>query len=227
MRPVQMFVNKRIVLTILSFSVALGVAGITAGCSPKLQPPVRIGAIVWPGYECLFLARAIDAFGGAPVKLVDYPSTPEVIRSFQNRAIEAACLTADEFLRLAGDEPDLRAILVMDISRGADAILVQPHIPDLQSLKGKRIGVELNAIGAYMLTVALQSAGIGKEDVTIVPVGNDLHEKAFLDRSVDAVVTFEPHRTRLLNAGAKNIVRQFQVLRQNHGLARRPPIAPG
>ena len=196
----------------------------SAGCSPSLQPPVRIGAIAWPGYEGLFLARALGAFGSAPVKLVDYPSTPEVIRSFRNGAIEAACLSADEFLRLAADEPDLRAILVMDISRGADALVVHPHIANLPSLSGKRVGVELNAIGAYMLTLALRSAGLKKDEITVVPLSNDLHEQAFLERSIDAVVTFEPHRTRLLKSGATVLfdssnleppVMDFLVVRQS------------
>jgi NitT/TauT family transport system substrate-binding protein len=40
-------------------------------------------------------------------------------------------------------------------------------------------------------------------DITVVPMGADEHEAAFAAGKVDAVVTFEPVRTRLLHQGGK------------------------
>ena len=174
-----------------------------SGCSLNPEPPLRVGANIWPGYECLFIARSLGLFQPRPIKLVEYASAPEVVRAFKNRAIEVAALTGDEFLRLAATQPDVCAILMMDISKGADALLARPEHTSLADLRGKKVGVEVNALGGYMLTRALSSAGIRKDEVEVVPVENDQHQKAFADGRVDAVVSFEPHRSRLLKDGAR------------------------
>ncbi len=162
-----------------------------------------MGVNIWPGYECLFIARSLRLFGSQPIKLVEYPSTPEVIRAFTNRAIEFAALTGDEFLRLSADEPELRAILVMGFSKGADAVIGRPELTSLRDLRRRKVGVEINALGVYMLTRALAHAGLAREEVEIVPLENDGHVSAFKQGRVDAVVTFEPHRAKLLKDGGK------------------------
>lgn len=58
--------------------------------------PLRIGTLVWPGYEPLYLARERGYLDPKSVRLVEYPSNSEVTRAFRNRAIEAAALTFDE-----------------------------------------------------------------------------------------------------------------------------------
>jgi len=125
-----------------------------------------------------------------------------VVRAFKNRAIEFAALTGDEFLRLAAEEPDVRAVLVMDISKGADALIGKTE-QSLKELCGKKIGVEVNALGVYMLTRALSVAGLKKDQVQIVPLENDQHVTAFYQGRVDALVTFEPHRSKLLKQGGR------------------------
>jgi len=56
-----------------------------------------------------------------------------------------------------------------------------------------------------MLSRALQKSGITPQDVIIVPVTLEEHESAYLSDQVDAVVTFDPQRSRLVDAGA-NVV---------------------
>jgi NitT/TauT family transport system substrate-binding protein len=182
-----------------------------SGCGLDLQPPIRIGANIWPGFECLFIARSLRLFGDKSVKLVEYPSSPETIRAFKNRAIEIAAMTADEFLRLSAEEPELRAFLVTDFSRGADALVGRAGHRYIRDLRGKKVGVELNALGVYMLTRALNQGGVAKEDIEIVPVENDQHFAAFTGGRVDAVVTFEPHRSKLLDHGGRVLFDSSQI----------------
>jgi len=195
----QLFVTRR------RFFQLMATAGCTfwSGCGLNPEPPIRVGANIWPGFECLFIARSLRLFGDKPVKLVEYPSTPEVIRAFKNRAIEIAAMTGDEFLRLSGEQPDLRAFLITDFSKGADALIGRDEVKSLKDLRGKRIGVEVNALGVYMLARALRKGGVNKEELEIVPVDNDQHLAAFSAGKVDAVVTFEPYRTKLLKQGGR------------------------
>lgn len=166
---------------------------------------LRIGTNVWPGYEPLYLARDLAFYDATPVRLVEYSSASQVSRAFRNGAIDAAALTLDEVLRLAQHDFEPCVVLVLDVSMGGDAILAKPAYTDLASLRGRRIGVESTALGAYVLSRALQQAGMDEADVHIVPLEVDEHERAFLDGRLDAVVTFEPVRSRLLAAGAVQV----------------------
>lgn len=188
---------------VLSLGTLAGASCFLGGCSLNPGPPLRVGAIVWPGYEPLFLARALGAFERRPIKLVEYPSTPEAIRAFRNGALEVVALTGDEFLRLAAVEPTARAFLVTDFSHGADALIAHPEVESLQKLAGQRVGVEVNAAGVFVLTRALDSAGMRTSDIQVVPVDNDQHGSAFERKAVQAVVTFEPTRTRILKSGGR------------------------
>src|SRR5262245_54856460 len=168
---------------------------LVVGCDSNPPPLLRVGTSSWPGYEPLHLAADLKYFGRATrLRLVEYSSATQTLRAFRNGSIEVATLTLDEVLLLAEDVPDLGVVLVMDSSRGADALLGRADMAKVADLRGRRVGYEASATGAYMLSRALEMAGLGASDVTPVPVQFDEHEKAFTNRLVDAIVTFEPAR---------------------------------
>lgn len=174
------------------------------GCREPEQP-LRVGCNMWPGYEPLHLARELGLYDRHSVQVIHFPSTTEVIRAYRNRVIDVAAITADEALLVAETQPDQRIILVLDVSKGADAIMANPAFPTMKSLKGKRIGVEPNALGAYVLARALETSGLEVSNVVVVPVGLEAHEESMLSNRVDAIVTFEPRRSRLLAAGMVSV----------------------
>jgi NitT/TauT family transport system substrate-binding protein len=180
-------------------------------CRHKNYAPLRIGANVWPGYEGLYLARSLGYFDDKPIQLVDYPSSQEVIRALQNGAIEVAALTGDEALQLADNGHDPAIVLVMDYSNGADVILAKPRFNSMSDLRGKRIGFEENALGAFMVARSLEKNGMTIADIVPIPVLLQDHERAFLDGTVDAIATFEPIRGRLMSTGAKQVFDSSQI----------------
>lgn len=179
-------------------------AGLLTACSPQapLQEPLRLATNEWPGYEPLHLARERGLLDGLPLRLYELPSSSEVLRALRNGALDGAALTADEALSLLADGVAVRIALVLDISHGGDALLARPDIRRLADLKGRRVGVENQALGAYMLTRALAQAGLLPGDVFIVPLTVDTHVNAYVAGAVDAVVTFEPVLSRLQELGA-------------------------
>jgi NitT/TauT family transport system substrate-binding protein len=176
---------------------------ILISCTPTPQSPLRVGAIVWPGYEPLFLAKDLGYYAGQPIELRDYPSTTEVTQALRNGELEVAAVTLDEMLLLAQTIPDIRSFLITDFSNGADVLIAKPEIKSLQDLKGRRIGVESNALGSYVLTRVLDKAGLSLKDIQAVSLGISEHEQAYKQNLVDAIVTFEPVRSNLLKVGAK------------------------
>ena len=178
---------------------------LTGACSESGLQQLRLGTNIWPGYEPLYLAGKLENWSEAEIRLIEYPSTTEVLRAFRNRALEAASLTLDEALLLKQDNIPIKVVLVHDISDGGDVIIAKPGIKTMQQLKGKKIGVESNALGAFVITRALELNNMSLTDVDIQPTDLNSHYSAFSTGKIDAVVTFEPVRTRLLNDGANQI----------------------
>lgn len=162
---------------------------------------LRIGTNIWPGYEFLYLARNLGLFKEKPVKLVELTSSTDVMRAFRNNSLEAAALTLDEALLLAQYESQFYIIIVTDFSHGADVIIAKPEIKTIKELKGKTIGVENTALGAFMLSRALEKSGLKRSDVNIVSLDISEHENSFINDHIDAVVTFEPVSSRIRSKG--------------------------
>jgi NitT/TauT family transport system substrate-binding protein len=164
-----------------------------------------MGTSIWPGFEPFYVARELHFWRDDQVKLLEFTSTSELTRAFRNGTIDAGLLTLDEALLLVEERQDIHILLVTDVSNGADVILAQPGFLSMQDLRGHRIGAETTGVGAYMLFRALELAGLKPEDVEIVTLEFSEQQPA-LDRGlVDAVVTYEPVRTQLKTAGARQI----------------------
>ena len=209
------FIQKNIWTTgdvvCLSFIVLIMSALALNGCTKQQKPLLRVASNVWPGYETLYLARSLGYYDDKEIRLVEMPSNSQVSQALRNGMIEAACLTLDEAISLMQDNVDLRVVLVMDVSHGADAVMARPGIDSLQSLRGQRIGVENAAVGAVMLDAALEAGELQAKDITIVPLTVDEHTAAYLTGKIDAAVTFEPVRSQLLKAGAHLLFDSSQI----------------
>lgn len=181
-------------------------------CVRSPQPMLRIATNVWPGYEMLYLARSLDLYQDAPIRLVEMPSASQSLHAIRNGIVEAAALTLDEALNLMQDPSlDLRVILVMDVSNGADALLGRGDLVEVQQLRGKRVGVENTATGAVVLDAALERAGLHAEDIVIVPKTVNDHLAAWKNQEIDALITFEPVRSSLLAEGAHELFNSSQI----------------
>ncbi len=192
---------KSIVLNFCLSALLMALVGMH-GCTKSQQPLLRVASNIWPGYETLYLARSLGYYDENRIRLVEMGSASQVSHALRNGMVEAACLTLDETISLIQDGVELRAVLVMDVSHGADVLLARPGFNNLHSLRGHRVGVENTAVGAIMLDAALEAGGITAEDVVIVPLTVDEHDIEYLAGRVDAVVTFEPVRSRLLKSGS-------------------------
>jgi NitT/TauT family transport system substrate-binding protein len=197
---------RKMFLTMLLLLLTL-----VSGACHKPTTPLRVGANIWPGYEPLYLARSLGYYDGRLIKLITFPSTSDVIRAYRSGAINVAAVTLDEALQIAETLPEQRIVLICDFSQGADVILAQPQFSTMQQLRGRRIGVEQTALGAYMLARALEISGMKPQEVKVVPLPLEEHEAAYNAGLVDAVVTFEPRRSRLLAAGAHPVFDSRQL----------------
>lgn len=198
---------KQILLSLFAVVVAIALTN----CNAQTSIPLRIGANLWTGYETLYLARDLGYYNDKPIRLVDYPSGTEQVRAYRNKEIEGAGLSIDQALVLAATQENIRIIAIMDVSNGGDVILGKPEFTDMKALKGKRVGVESTALGAFFIARALEKNDMTAKDIQIVSLELTEHERAYKDGKVDAVVTFGPARIKLLEAGAKLLFDSSQI----------------
>ncbi|SKB13238.1 conserved exported hypothetical protein [Planktothrix sp. PCC 11201] len=177
--------------------------GILISCFEQPITPLLVGVNNWPGFAPLYLAEQLGYYQNSSIHIVDYPSTTEVSSGLRSGNLQAGGMSIDETLILAETFPEVRAIMLIDVSNGADVILGKPELKTLADIKGKKVGVENTALGAYILSRGLDKAGLSLQDITVVSLGYSEHEAAFKQGEVDAVVTFEPVRSNLLATGAK------------------------
>lgn len=174
----------------------------TTGCENPPGEPLRIGLLVWPAYELPYLARHLGYYDGLNLQFVEFHSPAEALHAYRSDGLDAVAVTVDYLIQLGSGDPSHRAIMVINVSNGADAVLVRPSIKTLPDLRGRRVGVERSALGAYMLRRMLDRAGMTRQDIEVVPVDLPDTPAAYRNGRVDAVVTYEPYRARILAAGA-------------------------
>ncbi|AEF99570.1 hypothetical protein Metme_1136 [Methylomonas methanica MC09] len=178
---------------------------LTLGCSDPEPPPLRVGVNPWVGYDPLVLSRELKLVDTTQLQIVELMSNTESIRALRNGLLDAAALTMDEALRLADEGVAVKIIALLDSSNGADAVMVRAGIHDLADLKGKRIALEKSALGALMLDRFLQAAGLRQEEVETLNVEAAEHVNVLENGRADAVVTFEPMKSRLAAKGFHNL----------------------
>ncbi|MGE0155609.1 MAG: ABC transporter substrate-binding protein [Geobacter sp.] len=183
--------------------VSVALLPLLPGCMQR--PPLRIAAHPWPGYELLFLARREGWLSEEQVRLVETSSATASLETLERGTADGACLTLDELLRARDNGLQLTAVLVFDVSAGADHILARPGISSVRQLAGKRIGVEQSALGALMLHLTLQAAGLDCRQVQVVPMTPDNHYQVWQTERLDAMVCYEPIASQMQAMGAHSI----------------------
>ncbi|MCU7835409.1 MAG: ABC transporter substrate-binding protein [gamma proteobacterium symbiont of Taylorina sp.] len=183
---------------------------ILSSCSYQPEP-FRVGTDIWIGYEPLYLADNLGYYKETPIRLVTMHNASEVSHALRSGMLEVAALTLDEALSIKQDGFDIKIILVMDISNGGDVLISNQQLTTLADLRGKRVGVDSGAVGAVMLDAVLKAANLIIDDIKLVHLTVDQHEKAYKDGLIDAVVTFEPVRTKLISVGAHVLFDSSQI----------------
>ena len=185
---------------------ALAMAGLGLGGLPACEPdqPLRIAVQPWVGYQLLFLAKQEGWLPLDSLQLLETNNTAESVAAVAAGKADGAALTLDEVLRLRDQGIPLSAVMVFDVSAGADAVLTKPGIRSLADLQGKRIAVESSSLGAIMLAKVIAAGGLKREDLTVEPMGFD-HVQTWETGKLDAIITYEPAKSQLLAKGLVNL----------------------
>jgi NitT/TauT family transport system substrate-binding protein len=174
-----------------------------SGCGGgQVREPLRLGLLVWPPYELFFLARHLGYLDPDRVELVEYSSNADVVNAFRTGVLDAVAVTTDHYLDSLGANPDAVIVMIVNVSEGADALVARPELQSLDDLRGARVGLTPSSLGVFVVTRALDHAGLDFDAIVPVYLDEPAQEDAYATGAVDAVAVFEPVRSRLLARGA-------------------------
>lgn len=176
-----------------------------AGCSDAPPLPLSVGVNPWIGYDPFVFAYERHYIDRSRIKVVELASSSQALRTLDNGLLDAAALTLDEALRLADKGAAIRIVAVLGTSRGADAVVARAPITRPAQLKGKRIGLEDSAAGRVVLARMMEASPLRSNDVLLLRLEASQQEDALRDGWVDAVITFEPMKSRLQGDGYRVI----------------------
>jgi NitT/TauT family transport system substrate-binding protein len=185
-------------------ALLLGLLPALSACTAPVKP-LRLGSIVFTGYEPVFLARELGWLDESQVRLIELFSNTDGLRALAAGQLEAAQLTLDEFITARADGLNLRIVAVLDESSGADAVIARPGLRDPQQLKGLRIAVEEGAAGAVMLAEYLRHRGLTPQDVQTVPMTLDRSLQAYRSGLADLFISAEPWVSQLEAEGGQRV----------------------
>jgi NitT/TauT family transport system substrate-binding protein len=182
----------------------------TPAATPQkpLSAPIQVGYSDWPGFVALEVPAVKGWFkeAGLDVKLVWFEYVPS-LEAFQAGKLDAVGITNGDQLVIAASKSPSKMLLLTDYSNGNDMIIARDGIPDMKTLKGKKVGVEVGFVSHLLLLNALKAAGMQESDVTLVNIPTDQTPQALKSGNVDAIAAWQPSSGSALSevAGSKAI----------------------
>lgn len=176
-----------------------------SACSEPTPQPLRVGLLVWVGYSPFYVAAERKLNKPASAELTTFSARADLDRAFHGGKLDAATTTLFGAIRLADQGVDLKIVMAIDSSRGADGIVARPGIASVRELKGKRVATDIGSISHFLLLRALELSGMSTSDVEIVNVTLEQASIELKQGKVDAAVTWEPFLSKAVGQGATKI----------------------
>ncbi len=148
----------------------------------------RVASGVWPGSEALLPAYAQKKLPTDRCKMIELPWSSAVMRVLDNG--RGGC---------GGNTRRHHAYArKRAVTAGADAMMARTEIMAAKGLKGKRVGVNVCGLGAYLLVNAMESAGMTINDIQMVQLIQREMKRCSRIKARSAVVPVSMNSGRLL-----------------------------
>ena len=182
------------------FRLVAALAGSIALAAPlqASADPFKIGFNIWVGYGPLYIARDKGFFQkrGIDVDLIIKEQVTEKFGDLAAGKLDMVAGGGGTSLIYLTEPDQLQYVAATEDSNGADGVVARNGITSLADLKGKRIALNRGGLPELYFATLLKTAGLKESDVTIVDMPGDVVYKAFIDKEVDAAVTWEPFLSR-------------------------------
>jgi NitT/TauT family transport system substrate-binding protein len=173
-----------------------GSNGKPAAGFPEPEPGVfRMGTEPWLGYGPWILGNEQGIFRRQRVRVAirTFLTDQGLKTALADGRLDAANVATHTALALLGKGVPIKAVLLLDDSREADAILGGPRVRSVRALRGKRVAFETASTSEILLRHALGAAGMSLDEIHPVRMAAARAGQELAAGHVDAAVTYEPY----------------------------------
>ncbi|MFM2479147.1 ABC transporter substrate-binding protein [Celerinatantimonas sp. MCCC 1A17872] len=157
---------------------------------------LKMGVEPWLGYGQWFVAAKDGLFkqqGFNKVDIVNFTEDKDINAALASGQIDAANIATHTAMGMIGAGLPVKAVLLLDQSNTADAMLASPKIKSLKDLKGKKVAYEQGTTSDILLHSALSSVHMTDADIVPVPMPASNAGSALIAGQVPVAVTYEPY----------------------------------
>ena len=152
------------------------------------------------------------------VEVAYTPGSDYLIEALQTGKCEIAHPAADDVVAAVESkshkENEIDLFLFMGLHSGLLSLIAAPEYPDVESLRGKLLGVDSRRTGfVLLLEKFLRSQGVGPEDYSLVEIGGwEFRYRALLDKQIAATLLTSPFVSDALASGCRLLARGDEIL---------------
>jgi len=187
---------SRLGLFLLSLGLVVSCNATNSISNPNADEPIILGYTSWPGWWPWAIAQEEGLFeknGLNNIELRWFDNYTSSMEGLANGQLDANCQTLNDTISFANDAVNGEvAVVVNDNSAGNDKIVVKQEIKTITDLEGQDVGIEVGLVDDFLLSLALDEAGMSRDDVNIVNLETGTAAQAFVAERVDAVGAFPP-----------------------------------
>jgi NitT/TauT family transport system substrate-binding protein len=198
--------NTRLILVVATLLIVISISWGVRDFQ-KIGSSITIGIASWPGFASGMVGSKHDFFKGIQIetKLLDDPTARHA--AFQNGSIDIMVSSADVFAQETAQGITGEIILVTDESSGGDGIVVDTTIKSPLDLKNKKIAFARATPSHFFLYKVLKKYNLAPDDVKQSQVDDPSNAgNAFISKSVNAAVTFEPFLSQAKEKGQGQVL---------------------
>ena len=163
---------------------------------------IRMGVQPWVGNGPYWIAeeKGFDEKHGLKIETVSFEQDADVNAALASDDLHVANLATHTTMRMISSHNlDLKAIIFMDESEEADAILASEDVKTVEDLKGKRIAFEEGTTSELLLQQALSEVGMTLDDIDPVFMPASQAGMAMISGDVEIAVTYAPYISEVLD----------------------------
>lgn len=189
-------------VSILIFAFAASV--IYFKTAPK---PLRVAVMTWGGAGPGFVGQKKDLFGGLNVEFHILDDTRQRQAAYQSDEFDIYLTNPDQHPKEVAMGIPGKMFMLSDFSEGADGLIARPSIDSISKLKGKRVAYIQGSASDFMLSKALASVGLSRNEIQLVELDDpNTASVALISGQVDAAVSWEPLMSQAVKSGQARIL---------------------
>jgi NitT/TauT family transport system substrate-binding protein len=159
---------------------------------------LKMGLNPWLGYGQWHIAAKnghFKAMGLEGVELVNFTTDSDLNAALASGQLQCGNIATHTAMNFIAAGLPIKIVLLMDISKTADAMISDGSVTDIKGLKGKQVALEEGTTSDILLNYALAQNGMTIADVQKVPMPAADAGSALIAGKVPVAVTYEPYLT--------------------------------